>query len=236
MSLPELLISMMLLGVVLVAVTSLSIGFMRTNQQSINRQDQIDTARTATERMSKTLRTAVMPSQLSSACVGTCAVEAFVKGEDYAVQFYANLNNAGNAIGPSRVTYTVVTGADGVRSLLEKVQRPDSNIPAGGYTYCDAEAVGASADCRSRLTTRTLAKGLVQDTPLFTYYQGSSTTAMSPAASGGSLTAANLAKVLAIELHVTVQQQGSVETRPTTYIQRITLPNAQAVLRQKEVP
>ncbi|WP_448629389.1 PilW family protein [Cellulomonas soli] len=237
MSLPELLISMMLLGVVMVAVTSLSIGFMRTNQQSINRQDQIDTARSATERMSKTLRTAVMPSQLSSACVGTCAVEAFVKGEDYAVQFYANLNNAGNAIGPSRVTYTVVTDAGGVRSLVEKVQRPDSNVPtATGYAYCDAEAVGASADCRERLSTRTLAEGLVQGTPLFTYYQGSSATPMSPAASGGSLTAANLAKVLAIELHVTVQQQGSVETRPTTYIQRITLPNAQAVLRQKEVP
>ncbi|GAA3821532.1 hypothetical protein CSO01_08280 [Cellulomonas soli] len=236
MSLPELLVSMILLGVVLIAVTSLSIGFMRTNQQSINRQEQIDSARTATERMAKTLRTAIMPSQLTASCTGACAVDAFVVGQDFTVQFYANLENPGNTVGPSKVTYTVVTGADGVRSLVEKVQVPDSATPTeAGYVYCNAEAAGATPECRAHLSTRTLAKGVQITAPLFNYYSAASSTPLSPAASGGSLTVASLSKVLAIELHVTVQLPSSVQAGPTTYIQRITLPNAQAVLPSTEV-
>lgn len=232
-SLTELLIAMSLFSVVLIAVTTLSIGFMRTNQQNINRQTQIDTARTATEAMGKTLRTAVMPSQLTASCAGGCTTDAFVVGQDFSVQFYANLNNAGNSVGPSRVTYSVTT-AGGVSSLVEKIQVPDSNVAgATGYVYCDAEAVGASATCKSRLKTRTLAVGVQTATPIFTYYSPTSTTPLSPAASGGSLSATDLGNVLAIELHVTVKSQGAVSTNPTTYIQRITLPNAQAVLPQE---
>ena len=40
--------------------------------------------------------------------------------------------------------------------------------------------------------------------------------------------------VLAIELTVSVQSTTVTKANPTTYIQRITLPNAQAVLRQGE--
>ncbi|OZB48540.1 MAG: hypothetical protein B7X40_06955 [Cellulomonas sp. 14-74-6] len=225
---------MSLFSIVLIAVSTLSIGFMRTNQQNINRQDQIDVARSATEAMSKTLRTAVMPSQLTSSCAGACAADAFVLGQDFAVQFYANLNNAGNTVGPSRVTYTVIT-AGGVSSLVEKIQTPDSPVPAAsGYLYCDAEAAGASSTCKARLRTRTLAVGVQTATPMFSYYSATSATALSPAASGGSLSSTDLGNVLAIELHVTVQKQASARANPTTYIQRITLPNAQAVLRQEE--
>ena len=40
--------------------------------------------------------------------------------------------------------------------------------------------------------------------------------------------------MLAIELTVSVQSTTVTKANPTTYIQRITLPNAQAVLRQGE--
>lgn len=234
-SLTELLISMLLFGIVLIAVSTLSIGFTKTNQQNINRQDQIDAARVATESMSKTLRTAVMPSQLTATCAGACSTDAFVLGQDFAVQFYANLNNSGNLRGPSRVTYTVTTDAKGVSSLVEKIQTPDNATPGPtGYAYCPAEAAGASTECKGHLKVRTLATGVQKVTPIFTYYSATSSTPLSPATNGGSLSAADLGKVLAIELHVTVQKQASVRANPTTYIQRITLPNAQAVLRQQE--
>lgn len=236
-TLTELLVTMMVLGMVLAATVTLTIGFARTNAQNISRQDQIDTARVAVESMTKTLRTAVVPSQLSAACTGACVdLDAFLLGQDGAVQFYANVNNPGNAVGPSRVSYAIVTESAGVGRLVEKIQVPDSNVASGtGYAYCNAEAAGATTACKARLTTRTLAKGIQLGTGIaaFSYYD-SSGTRMSPVSTGGSLSADALGKVLAVELVVTVQQQNATRADPTTYIQRITLPNSQAVMRQNE--
>ncbi|KQY44172.1 hypothetical protein ASD18_17225 [Cellulomonas sp. Root137] len=227
------LISMTIFSVLLAAVGTLTIGFMRTNAQSISRQDQVDSARVVVATMTKTLRTAVMPSQLTTTCT-LCTQDAFVLGRDFAVQFYANVNNPGNTVGPSRVTYTLTTSGVGAGTLVEKVQVPDSNVPAAtGYVYCDAEASGAPAACRNRLKSRTLATGVQSDTgAIFAYYDRTGARLTPP--TNGTLTADELKRVLAVELVVSVQSQNATKVDPTTYIQRVTLPNAQAVLRQDE--
>lgn len=236
-SLAELLVSMMILGVIIAAVTTLTIGFGRATAQNNTLQTQVDEARAATERMSKTLRTAVMPSQLNSNCV-SCSTDAFLLGQDFAVRFYANIDNPKGTEGPKQVTYVVTTDAKGISSLIEKVQKPDPQATGvTSYTYCDAEAVGASAACRGRLVTRTLVKGVRTDEgPMFAYYDTAAR--LNPAASGGSLNATALGKVLAIELSVTVQTPNATTAPPTTYIQRLTLPNVQSMIRQdsKETP
>jgi prepilin-type N-terminal cleavage/methylation domain-containing protein len=234
LSLTEMLVTMLIFGVVLAAVTTLTIGFTRANAQSISRQDQIDSGRVVVETMSKTLRTAVMPSQLTTTCT-LCTQDAFVVGKDFSVQFYANINNPGNTIGPSRVTYTLMTSGPSAGALVEKIQKPDSNLPsATGYVYCDAEVAAAGSACKKRLKTRTVARG-VQSTgsgPIFTYYDGTGARLAPPA--NGTLTGSQLSNVLAVELVVSVQAQNGTRVDPTTYIQRVTLPNAQAVLRQDE--
>ncbi|MGV8967937.1 MAG: PulJ/GspJ family protein [Cellulomonas sp.] len=235
-TLTELLVVMLIMGIVTAATAALTIGFQRTNAQNVSRQDQIDTARTAVEAMSKTIRTAVKPVQISSSC-GGCTQDAFVAAGDFTVQFYANLNNQGNVVGPSRVSYAVSTSGATAGQLIESIQVPDSVvlIGAAGYVYCPATAVGATAACKARLKTRPVGFGILTPAggPIFKYYdiQGNR---MSPA-SGASLTALQLAHVLAIEIVVQAKSQNATTTgAPTTYIQRVMLPNAQAVIRQGE--
>ncbi|KQR17711.1 hypothetical protein ASF78_01910 [Cellulomonas sp. Leaf334] len=227
------LVSMLVFSILIAAVGTLVIGFTRSNAESISRQDQVDSARVVVETMSKKLRTAVMPSQLTTTCT-LCTQDAFVNGQNFSVQFYANIDNPGNSVGPSRVTYTLATTGAAAGTLVEKVQVPDSNLPAAtGYVYCDAEAAAAGSDCRKRLVTRTLATGVQSGTgPMLAFYDGAGARLTPP--TNGSLTADELSRVLAVELVVSVQAQNATRVDPTTYIQRVTLPNAQAVLRQDE--
>jgi prepilin-type N-terminal cleavage/methylation domain-containing protein len=232
-SLTELLVTMMVFAVILTATGALTIGFMRANAQTVNLQDQVDGGRTAVEAMTRTLRTAVMPNQLAT-CTPTCNQDAFVAGQNFSVKFYANINNAGNAVGPSQVTYTVITTGADKGKLIEKIQVPDPFVGAStNYLYCDADLVGATPACKARVKTRVIARGVQVGGPaVFTYYKPGAGTPLTPGA--GGLSSDDLSSVLAVELAVTVQVGTSNKAAPTTYIQRITLPNAQSVLRKKE--
>lgn len=232
-TLTELLVVMVILGIVVAATAAVTIGLNRTTSQSIARQDLVDAARVGVERVSKTTRTAVKPSQLLSSCSTSCTeVDAFLQGGAFSMKFYANLDNAGNTVGPSQITYTIATSGADAGVLVEKVQRPDSNIPTtSGYTYCNAEATNANATCKSRLTVRRLVSGVQTGSAVFTYY-GSDGARLVPASSG--LSAGDLEKVLGIEVNLTVRSASVGAPKPVTYIQRITLPNAQAVMQQGE--
>jgi prepilin-type N-terminal cleavage/methylation domain-containing protein len=229
-TLTELLVVMLIMGIIMSALTALTIGFQRTNAQNLTRQDQIDAARAAVERMSKTVRTAVKPSQLTASCaLSFCTVDAFMQAQDFGVQFYANLNNDQNLVGPSRVTYTVANSGALAGQLIETVQRPESNVAGpNGYAYCDPAAAGCAAD----ITASVLARGVrtITGSPLLKYYDTDGTR-LSPDPTTGALTTTDLNKVLSIELTVAVQNANG-RAAPTTYIQRVTLPNAQAVIRQ----
>jgi hypothetical protein len=223
MSLTELLVTMFIATVVLSGTMTLVVGLQRTNAQNVSRTDQVDAARSAVERVIKTLRTSVMQSQLGA--TGSTA-DAFIQGEDYGVQFYGNLNNTGNTVGPSKVTYRIVATGAGLGELHETVQKPDSPIPspAHGYEYTNTANIVDTVVARDVLTST--------GTAIFAYYDGSSTTPLPMA--GGVLTSDQLGKVLAIEVTITVQAQTAQKALPTTYMQRIMLPNAEAVIRQGE--
>jgi prepilin-type N-terminal cleavage/methylation domain-containing protein len=240
-SLTELMVTMFIMGMVVAATVSLTIGFERTNAENVSRQDQIDSARTAVEAMSKSLRTAVKPAQLTSNCT-SCIADAFLQGTDFSVQFYANLNNPKNSIGPSRVTYTLVTTGPKAGQIIETIQQADPPIgtapwpnPITGYQYCDATLGSATAACKARLSTRPVAFGAIATagTPMLKYYDAAGHQ-MSPSTSGGSLTVPELGTVLSIEILVTVQSTNATKPNPTTYVQRVTLPNAQAVIREEK--
>ncbi|GEA82899.1 MAG: prepilin-type N-terminal cleavage/methylation domain-containing protein [Cellulomonas sp.] len=235
-SLAELLIGMTIFSILMAALTTLAIGYHRVNAQSIARQDQVDAARTAAERLTKVVRTAVKPSQLINCVTSTCSeLDAFVSASSTSMKFYANLDNAGNAVGPRQVTYTLEPTGAGEARLVERVQRPDSSTPgSNGYSYCDALAAGASGTCKARMTTKVLAEGVQTDGPVAPLvYFNNDGDAMTPG-SGGALTALQIDQVLSIEFTLRVRSDDRNSTGPTTYIQRVLLPNSQAVLRPGE--
>ncbi|MBI9115353.1 PulJ/GspJ family protein [Sanguibacter suaedae] len=225
MSLVELMVTMMITGLIAAMTAALVIGVQRTNAENAARQDQIDGARVAVEGMSRSLRSAVKPSQVARDCTG-CAQEAFLAGSSYDVQFYANIDNPDNRVGPSRVSYTIPTTGARRGELIETIQRPTSNVPtATGYAYC----LPTSATCAPYITTRVIARDVVTTgTPVFTFFDLAGDRMATPAA---GLPPSALAQVRSVELVVTVASPLNDGARSTTYIQRMMLPNAQAVLK-----
>lgn len=236
-SLAELLVTMMILSVVIIATATLTIGFQRTNGQNITRQQQVDVARSASERLSKVVRTAVKPSQLIDCVTSACDdITAFISASGSGMQFYANLDNGGNSIGASKVSYAVATTGADAGVLIEKIQIPDHDaagkpvLTSTGYTYCNAELASAPASCKANLKVRRVATGVITSpTPLFSYFDDLGQPM--PVAPGAALTVDQISKVLAIELNVKVELKTASAVKPTTYIQRVLLPNSQAVLR-----
>lgn len=227
MSLVELMVTMVVTGLVAAMTAALVIGVQQTNQANTVRQDQIDAARVSTERMSKTLRSSAKPNQVA-ACTGTgvCVDEAFLRGRQFSVEFYANLNNAGNRIGPSQVTYTVATSGSTAGQLVETVQRPMSNVPsATGYVYCTS-----GPGCAATKSTQVLARNVVTTSGAVFQYYDSKGVKMTPVGSG-TLTAAQLKTLQSIEIVVRIQDGSGDGAAPTTYIQRILLPNSQALMK-----
>lgn len=227
MSLVELMVTMVITGLVAAMTAALVIGVQQTNQANTVRQDQIDTARVSVERMSKTLRASVKPNQVAT-CTGTdvCVADAFRGARTLSVSFYANINNPGNSIGPSRVDYAISTTGATAGQLIETVQRPVSNVPsATGYVYCTS-----GPGCDATKKTQVLARNVVTTSgPVFQYFDETGTP-MVPVGTA-SLTDAQRKKVLSIEIVVRVQNGTGPDARPTTYIQRILLPNSQALMK-----
>jgi prepilin-type N-terminal cleavage/methylation domain-containing protein len=226
LTLAELSVTMLILGILTTAVMVLVNGSERLAVQNTTRVDQINTGRTAVEAMSKSLRTAVLPSQVGATCpdgapetdprcVLAASEAAFLQGTATSVQFYGNLDNVNNTIGPSRVTYTVTGG-----TLVETIQAPDAHAPDSfAYRYCDP---GPSCPVR----TRTLATGVLTASPIFTYYDASGARI-----NRTTLTATDLEKVDAVDIVVTVKTASAVGAPPTTFVQRVALPNADSVFR-----
>ncbi|RMI13103.1 hypothetical protein EBM89_05900 [Cellulomonas triticagri] len=233
-TLTETLVVMVIMSIVVITTASLTIGITRTTAQNSTRQDQIDSARTSVERVSKTVRTSVRPSQLLSGCAGACLdASAFMSGSTLSMKFFANLDNVNAAVGPSQVSYTVATSGADAGVLLERVQVPDPVSPtSNGWVYCDPDASGASTECKKRLTVRRYASGVDTSKPVFTYW-GADGGQLIPGGSG-ALSAADLKKVIAVEVTLKVSSSRPNSPGPTTYIQRITLPNAQAFVQQGE--
>lgn len=180
-----------------------------TVRGNMNRLDQAQQAKSAVESASKVLRTAVPPSLVHS---GDPLKVAFVSAEWNKVVFYANLDNANDVRGLSKVTYALSAAG----TLVETVQ-PPSGMSGGSYTYCTVGAVGCVA------SGRTLARKLVYSAakPLFTYYSGSSGAELSAPLNSDDLNA-----VTSIDLAVSVRA-GS-EVAASTVLTRVSLTNINA--------
>jgi prepilin-type N-terminal cleavage/methylation domain-containing protein len=220
-SLAELIVTMVVLGI-LVSVTVLMVSAsMRVSSASKERMDQSNSATIAMQRVTRTLRTAVLQSQLTSTCtLGICTESAFLQGTRTSVQFYADVDNPKNSVGPSRVTYAVTGGV-----LTETVQKPDSPTPdASGYHYCSP-----GPGCVIRTTV--LATDVQTAAPLFSFYNAADPVNAISLAVGAQLTAAQLKSVDSIDVSLNVQRAGGANVAGASMVQRVALPNADSVVR-----
>jgi prepilin-type N-terminal cleavage/methylation domain-containing protein len=216
-TLVEMIVVTVILGVVLAAVQTTLIMTNKTVGQNASRVDQTQQAKTAVDAMSKSLRTAVLPALLGCQ---TCDTTAFIQGSANSVSFYANLNNDTNAIGPSRVSYTVNPNGD----LVETIQPPDAHAANNySYTYCTP-----GPGCA--VLTRVLARRVPTSLAVFTYYDANGAVVAPP------LTAATLAQVNSIDLVVKVQDTNGGTPPATTFVTRVSLPNADAQAQASPSP
>lgn len=220
-TLTEVIITIFILGIVLAGVQTALIMTQRTVSDQSNRVDQTQQGRQAIESVTKNLRTAVLPSQLNATCTGCSNLAAFIQGTPTSVQFYANINNDNNIIGPSRVSYSV----DASNQLIETVQAPNAHAASDyNYQYC---APGPGCVVK----TRVLARNMVPGQTVFTYYDTSGVSLGS-----ATLNATALSLVDSVDVVISTRQGSSSRVPATTFASRVTLPNADAIAETTPSP
>jgi type II secretory pathway pseudopilin PulG len=220
-TLAELTVTMVVLGLLVSATVLMVSASMRVSSGNKERLDQSNSASIAMQRVSRTLRTAVLQSQLTTTCtLSICTESAFLKGTRTSVQFYADVDNPKNAVGPSRVTYDVTGGV-----LTETVQKPDSPTPdASGYHYCTP-----GPGCSIRTTV--LATDVQTTGAVFSFYTAADPVNAIVLTTGQQLSAAQLKAVDSIDVSLVVQRAGGANVAGASMIQRVALPNADSVVR-----
>jgi prepilin-type N-terminal cleavage/methylation domain-containing protein len=213
LSLVELLVAMALSSIVLATCATLFLGSLNTATGTSGRLDETNDGRVAVSAMGKALRTAILPSQLFDTT--STAEAAFISATPMSISFYANLNNEDNLVGPSKVTFAIVSG-----ELRESVQKPlpwtDPLNPK--FVYCTT--------CTVPYTV--LARGVQTVAPVFIYYD-----ALGNAMPGSTLSLAQLEIVDSIDIAVTVSRP-RVGGNGSTFVLRVALPNHDAVMRESE--
>jgi len=216
-TLAEMVVVVGILSMVLAMVMTTTIAAQKSVSGNSARLDQVQEGKLAIETISRNLRTAVLPTQLSATCTG-CDQAAFLTANVRTVQFYANINNPSNITGPSRVTYAV----DASGNLTETIQAPNAHAASDfNYQYCTP-----GAGCP--VVSRVLARGVTTSGAMFVYYDSAGNTLSSL-----PLVSADLARVDSVDVVVSVQR--SPQVRGTTFTQRVTLPNADAA-QQTAIP
>jgi prepilin-type N-terminal cleavage/methylation domain-containing protein len=222
-TLAEMVVVIGILGLIMAMAQGALIATSKTVSGNQARNDQTLQAKVAIESMSKALRTAILPTQLSATCT-TCSLTAFLQGDATYVTFYANLNNdytvaAGPGLtdeGPSKVSYYIQSG-----SLKETIRRPDLHGPnISMYTY---DCVQGTAGCTVK--DRTLAKKVVTTgQPIFTYFQKDGTTQIAVPL---EYVSTRLAAVDSIDIFLSVKL--TPKTKASSVTIRVQLPNVDSL-------
>ena len=218
-TLAETLVGMIVASLVMGAAATMFVAALQSNKLSIARLDTINEGRISVEAMGRTLRTAVLPKQLDDA---SSADAAFLQGESKAVSFYANINNLGNATGPSRVSYAV----NASNQLVQTIQPPLPLPVNHDFKYCDP----LLASCYKKVTV--LGTGIDTSAAIFVYYDqsGAPITFASICTDGQAcLSGADLGNVDAVDLKLVLKQPNTTNIGPTTYLLRVSLPNHDSI-------
>lgn len=213
-TLVETLVGTIVASLVMAAAAMMVDAALRSYQASDARTTTINAGRVAVSEIGRTLRTAVLPSQLDDA---SNTDTAFLQAQSAAVSFYADIDNPKNTVGPSRVSYKV----DTANQLVETLQRPLPNPVNRNFQYCDPTV----SSCAVRTTV--LAQNVETTLPVFVFYDSSGAVMPYDANCSGvpCLAGPDLARVDAVDVRVVLRASTTAPIGPTTYLLRVGLPN-----------
>jgi type II secretory pathway pseudopilin PulG len=195
-TLTELIVAMAVFSILMVGVAALTIGIQRSDRAAWDRVDDTEEGRYALLQLSRTVGRAVVPTTL-----GGRERSAFAEIEPDTLVLYANLDNSGNAVGPSRVEHVL---ADGV--LTQTVRRP---VEGTRDTYCEDD--DDTPACEGRVVVQVLARAVLHDdaAPLFTYLD----------VDGDPTDLPHL--VRAVQVALAVQQDADSDQEPARFVDRV---------------
>jgi hypothetical protein len=216
LSLVELLTAMALTSILLITCATLFIGSTKTAHGTQSRLEEINDGRVAIASMGRSMRTAILPSQLFYAT--STDTSAFISADAQSLRFYANIDNPNNIIGPTKVTYAVAGGV-----LTQTTQIPNTFDPANPiYIYCTP-----GPTCPTK--TKILSRNVVTSSPIFRYYDSLGTELVG----APQLNDDQLDSVDSVDVIVTVAKSGS-GGGGSTFALRVAMPNHDAAMRAND--
>ncbi|HUR74272.1 MAG TPA: prepilin-type N-terminal cleavage/methylation domain-containing protein [Sporichthya sp.] len=146
-SLIEVLVGVVIMGVLGGLLTTLVVDMLKTSSGTSSRLTNVDSSRVALDDLTRGLRTAVRPEQINAGCTSNCD-SAFRSAGANEVTFYANYGVAGQA---RLTTYRVEADPhhSGTARLVEEIFA--SGPPGGSLVPA----------CGTGCNTRVVARGLV---------------------------------------------------------------------------
>lgn len=204
MTLPEMMIVVLLLGVVMAFALQSVATFQNSATGGIRRLENLDEARLLMQVVTKDVRTAVR--------LGTTTAP-FLVADDNEITFYANLNLTTAC--PKKVRIYVDTN----EQLVESIWEPTGGTPPDSCTY----AAYPGSPTRNRFVGRYVANTGTE--PIFTYYYDNAGTLTPFAITSTPLSASDALVVTAVQIQLSIRKDTTLSVDRTTVINKVRLPN-----------
>lgn len=213
-TLPELMVSMFLIAVIGAVVAGFVTMFSTTFTQERARLDSANVAAVGMNEMTRVVRAAV-PIKNDYAVSGTGFDPAFVYAGAERVTLNAALDTTTALMRPIQVTFSLSSQ----RVLTETRVTPR----AGGAGEAQWVFSGAGTTTSSKAIARTILSSTGSEPSLFRYYDTNDVQLVPPA--GGSLSAADMARIATVEVYLKVQADPTSRADPVILINQVGLPN-----------
>jgi prepilin-type N-terminal cleavage/methylation domain-containing protein len=213
-SLPELLVTMLLMAIVGSMVASLAVSFSRTITRERARMDSTNVAAVGMNEMTRIIRagTAIRNDYIPGG-----AEPIFTYAGNERVTLHAGVDTTTATLRPIQVTFTL----DATRVLTESRTTPR----VGGAS----EAVWVFTGAGTTTTTRPIARKIVAPSGtepyLFTYWDASVPAVQLVPPVGGTLSAADLTRIASVEVYLKVQADPTGRADPVVLVNQVGIPN-----------
>jgi len=210
LSLSELLVSILLLGIVMTIVTSL---FVSTNRTVATGKGIADNTKTASNGMNEVAR--VIRAGTDNPVSGSALSDpAFVTAENEAIVIYAYVNLDSAAERPVMIRLAL----DSSRNLIES-RWPATLLTNGNWSFPSP----STAPTSTRILGGTVATRVSGQPWVFTYLTAAGDTLPVPAT--GALTAAQLRTIAAVRVTLTIQASQTNSKNAVTLTNAVGIPN-----------
>lgn len=216
-TLPELMVTIFLIGVIGSVLAGFVSMFSTTFTEERARLDSTNVAAVGMNEITRVVRAGI-PIKNDYAASGTGYDPAFVYAGAERLTLNAGLDTTSALLRPVRVTFALDSG----RVLTETRITPRP----GGATEAQWVFTGGGTTTSSRPIARTILSSTGSEPSLFRYFakDGESFVELVPPV-GGSLSAADLVRIVRVEVYLKVQADTTSRAEPVVLVNQVGIPN-----------